>query len=216
MVKLTQAIKKLAESDVPLRYTDVDLSKKPDRQPLLDLGLIEVTKLPSKTGKMPKNPNAVKITTLGKLFLRYSDDQRTKANDMLNEVSTHLSKTTAQIETISEELTYIRKEVEKINSFLKNSTIVFKPVEQMSDEEFLKIVKKVYKRTPKQLGDMVPIHILRKEISNLTGLNHDEIDRKLYSLFLDIKIELQRGKRTSDETPLIAPNGVEFYWFKPR
>ena len=216
MVKLTQAIKKLAESDIPLRYTDVDLSKKPDRQPLLDLGLIEVTKLPSKTGKMPKNPNAAKITTLGKLFLQYSDEPKTKANDMLNEVSTHLSKTTAQIETISEELTYIRKEIEKINTFLKNSTITFKPAEQMSDEEFLKIVKKVYKTTPKQLGDMIPIHILRKEISDLTGLNHDEIDRKLYSLFLDIKIELQRGKRTSDETPLIAPNGVEFYWFKPR
>ena len=86
----------------------------------------------------------------------------------------------------------------------------------LDDDKFLSIVRTAYDSVDYRMGDVVPIPHLRKKLIELTGFNSKEIDKRLYSLFVKHRVDLQPGKPRKDEVPLRTDSGAEFYWFKFR
>ncbi|TFF63639.1 MAG: hypothetical protein EU521_00855 [Promethearchaeota archaeon] len=83
---------------------------------------------------------------------------------------------------------------------------------EISDAHFYRVLKSAYNSMSKKLGGFVPISKLTENIKQYIPWSTEKIHQKLYSLFMNYKVELQPGKAEYGK-PLIQDD-KKFVWFK--
>lgn len=97
----------------------------------------------------------------------------------------------------------------------KDEFVIETPQKEVSDDEFFSYVEQAY-YTTKERSEAVPIPKIRNKLIEYTGLSRDEIDLRLYRLFLQHKVDLQPGGSDDPSEQLVSDTGYRFYWFKFR
>ncbi|MFX1382634.1 MAG: hypothetical protein ACFFBP_09315 [Promethearchaeota archaeon] len=126
------------------------------------------------------------------------------ASTILNEIQVNIQKIFRRFSKIDYRLTNLEN-TEKIKKKKKKDADV-------SEDQFLRILKVVYSSMEKRFGDFVSVSTITEKIKEYLPLPTKDIHSQLYELFMEYKIDLQTGKNIGG-TPLIQ-DGKEFVWFK--
>ncbi len=126
------------------------------------------------------------------------------ASTILNEIQVNMQQIFKRFSKIDYRLSNLENQ-DKIKKKKKKDT-------QISENQFLRILKVVYSSMEKRFGDFVSISDLTEKIKDYLPLPTKDIHSQLYELFMEYKIDLQTGKNIGG-SPLIQ-DGKEFVWFK--
>lgn len=141
-----------------------------------------------------------------------------KPSETISEIPKPQIKTSnSTIQQIQSDIKLIFSKLERFDQRLKaieNEVQDSIPISEtnISDDHFFRVLKSSYNSMTKKFGGFVPISDLTQTIKQQLPISEESIHQKIYSLFMDYKVELQPGK--SDHGAPLVQDGKKFVWFK--
>lgn len=141
-----------------------------------------------------------------------------KPSETISEIPKPQIKTSnSTIQQIQSDIKLIFSKLERFDQRLKaieNEVQSSIPISEtnISDDHFFRVLKSSYNSMTKKFGGFVPISDLTQTIKQQLPISEESIHQKIYSLFMDYKVELQPGK--SDHGAPLVQDGKKFVWFK--
>ncbi|MHA1755160.1 MAG: helix-hairpin-helix domain-containing protein [Promethearchaeota archaeon] len=151
-----------------------------------------------------------------KKFINNAKNLLSHASNTVMEQKSYLKIDDSLIRGFQSNLMNINKELEslkyRLNVIEQKIGVEYRQESEVSEEHFFRKLKLSYNSLEKKIGGFVLISDLTEKIKNFIPLSTEEIHKKLYSLFLNYKVELQPGK--SDQGVPLEQDGKKFVWFK--
>ncbi len=186
---------------------------------LAQLNIIQMGKIPLKSGKMPANDNAFIITDLGRAFIRQSLAEHIPISEAVLKVRHEISQANTQMEIIKHKIVSLEEKIHKIDSFVSNlesrtSQPTRVPIEK---QQLLKAIVEAENLASSEYrsGPLFNTEIYYKRLSQL-GLKDNEINDILYSLFEETLLDLQMGPSSSGQRGVRTLSGKVYNWGKYR
>ncbi len=195
--------------------------KAPDLKNLEKLNIIEMGKIPLKSGKAPANPNAFRLTDLGRRLAKMSLSQAVSVAESVLRAKKSLDETKGELDSIKQSISRVEEEIAGIERMLERVSVSQQPVSRtspssdLSEERILSILRQVEMGAgPRERSGYLYSTDLYYVALGRLGLGEKEINDILYSLYDRNLLELQMGDSSGGNRGVRTLSGKLFHWGK--
>lgn len=185
---------------------------------LKELKILNLVKLPLKSGKMPASTNAFELTLFGRSVIREATNNSIPIGEVLNQVKSLIDELKADynslifsIEKVNKKFSHIEEKINSIRIVSTQSSQKLKP----NLNEILSILQDAerYSSSKQKLGPLISVDEYYKRMKKYTNITNQQINDILFELFQKGKLDLQQGPERG-KTYVLSPSGKRFQWGK--
>ena len=195
--------------------------KAPDLKNLEKLNIIEMGKIPLKSGKAPANPNAFRLTDLGRRFVKMSLSQEVSVAESVLRAKKSLDETKGELDSIKQSISRVEEEIAGTGIERMLERISQQPATRsssssdMSEERILSVLRQAEMGAgPRERSGYLYSTDLYYLALGRLGLGEKEINDILYSLYDRNLLELQMGDSSGGNRGVRTLSGKLFHWGK--